>query len=73
MRLKFLYWPVTSLFGIHLLPTVLVFLGCCSVHVAVHDSNEQLNVVDVLGGVVTAIAIVIETVAVSCTEVVTVA
>lgn len=46
------------------MPTVVVFLGCISIHAAVYSSSP-LSWVDVMGAGVTALAILIEAVAVS--------
>ena len=62
--LAYLYWPIGSLLGIHLLPTLLVFMGCCSIHVAMH-SSLSFDLFDVLGTIVTVTAVLIEAVAVS--------
>ncbi len=55
------YWLV-SLFGIHLFPTVQVFLGCLPLYV-VASSDRPLGWVDVIASVVTGVAILIELVA----------
>ena len=62
--LAYLYWPIGSLLCIHLLPTLLVFMGCCSIHVAMH-SSLSFGLFDVLGTIVTITAVLIEAVAVS--------
>lgn len=53
-----LYWPVSFL-GIHLFPTVLVFLACLPIE-SVVTSSEPLMWVDVLGFLVAFIAVEIE-------------
>lgn len=60
--LAYLYWPIGSLLCIHLLPTLLVFMGCCSIHVAMH-SSLSFGLFDVLGTIVTITAVLIEAVA----------
>lgn len=55
------YW-VLSFFGIHLFPTVLVFLGCLSIWVAM-TSATRFGPLDVAAVVLTAGAIAIEAVA----------
>lgn len=53
------YWPV-SLLGIHLFPTVIVFLGCIPVF-SVFSNPAPLTIVDGLAFLVTASAILLET------------
>lgn len=53
------YWLV-SFFGIHLMPTVLVYLGCFSLGVALDTGKTALGILDGLGLVVTLGAIAIE-------------
>ena len=55
------YWAV-SLFGIHLFPTALVFLGCLPLYV-VANGDRPLGAWDVCAATVTALAIGIELVA----------
>lgn len=55
------YWPV-SLFGIHLFPTILVFLGCLPLYAAT-KASAPLNFTDLLATMVTVAAVGIETVA----------
>ncbi len=55
------YWLVSFL-GIHMFPTVLVYLGCLSVYVALLSNGRAFNVFDVLGLIVTGVAILIEAV-----------
>jgi steroid 5-alpha reductase family enzyme len=57
-----LYWLV-DLFGIELMPTVLVFAACLPLFPALALSNAPLGVIDVLAVIVTLGAIIIETVA----------
>ena len=52
-------WPLVNFFGIHLFPTVQVFLGLLPVHAAL-TIDAPLGVWDAVGGLVTALAIVIE-------------
>jgi len=54
---------LTSLLGIHLFPTVQVFLGALALIPAVATGTHPVGALDLLAGVVTAGAIVIETVA----------
>lgn len=56
------YW-VVSLFGVHLLPTVVVFLACLSVFPALAIKPVSLDLFDLLATVVTLSAILIETIA----------
>ncbi len=53
------YWPV-SFVGIHLMPTVLVFLGCLALWPTLSDRAAQLGWLDALATLVTLGAIVIE-------------
>lgn len=53
------YWPVSFL-GIHLMPTVLVFLGCVSLYPALAVSSRAIGPLDVLGALVTLAAVAIE-------------
>lgn len=55
------YWLVSFL-GIHMFPTILVYLGCLSVYVALLSNGRAFNVFDVFGIIVTSVAIVIEAV-----------
>jgi len=57
-----LYWLV-DFFGIHLFPTVMVFLGCLSLYPALSSGTRPFGALDVLAVVVTASAISIETIA----------
>lgn len=54
-----LYWPVSFL-GIHLVPTILVFLGCLALWPALDSGRQPFNWLDVVAGIVTAGAIAIE-------------
>ncbi|WP_322481247.1 DUF1295 domain-containing protein [Thermogemmatispora sp.] len=56
------YWPV-SLLGIHLMPTVLVFLGCLSLWPNLSDRGASLMPADGLAALVTLAAIAIEALA----------
>jgi steroid 5-alpha reductase family enzyme len=56
------WFPAVNLFGIELMPTVLVFLGCLPLFV-VAQSDAPLNMFDALALAVTAFAIWIETMA----------
>jgi steroid 5-alpha reductase family enzyme len=53
------YWPV-SLLGLHLMPTVMVFLGCLSLLPALVTGGASVGVLDALALTVTAGAIWIE-------------
>ncbi len=53
------YWPISFL-GIHLMPTILVFLGCLALWPALDSGKQPFNWLDVVAGIVTAGAIVIE-------------
>lgn len=54
---------LADLFGIHLFPTVQVFLGCLPVYAVLSRGGAPLSWLDALAGLVTLGAIVIETVA----------
>ena len=54
-----LYWPVSFL-GIHLMPTILVFLGSLALRPTLSDSNKALTWLDGLAALVTLAAIIIE-------------
>ena len=56
------YWPVSFL-GIHLFPTVMVFLGCLSMYPVMEAGPTDLSFLDGVALFVTAGAIIIETVA----------
>jgi steroid 5-alpha reductase family enzyme len=53
------YWPV-SFIGIHLMPTVLVFLGCLALWPTLSDHSTSLNWLDVVAALVTLSAVLIE-------------
>ena len=53
------YWPVSFL-GIHLMPTILVFLGSLALWPTLSDHNPQFTWLDVLAALVVLIAITIE-------------
>jgi steroid 5-alpha reductase family enzyme len=53
------YWPV-SFVGIHLMPTLLVFLGCLSLWPTLSDTRAQLTWLDVVAALVVLTAITIE-------------
>ena len=55
------YWPVSFL-GIHMMPTVVVFLGCVPLYPALATGTEALSWVDGLAAAVTTAAIAIEAV-----------
>jgi steroid 5-alpha reductase family enzyme len=54
------YWLI-SFSGIHLLPTIVVFLACISVFPALVDKSGNLDLFDGLGTTISFIAILIET------------
>jgi len=54
-----LYWPA-SLAGIHLLPTVIVFLGCLPLWPALASGPRPLGLLDALAGLVTLAGIALE-------------
>jgi steroid 5-alpha reductase family enzyme len=54
-----LYWPV-SFFGIHLMPTILVFLGSLALWPTLSDHHRQLNWLDGVAALVTLAALLIE-------------
>jgi steroid 5-alpha reductase family enzyme len=53
------YWPVSFL-GIHLMPTILVFLGCLALWPTLSDRNVSLSWLDILAALVTLGAVLIE-------------
>lgn len=53
------YWPVSFL-GIHLMPTILVFLGCLALWPALSDRGGQLTWLDVVAALVALMAVLIE-------------
>lgn len=53
------YWPVSFL-GIHLMPTILVFLGCLALWPTLSDSNTSLTWLDAIAALVTLGAVLIE-------------
>ena len=57
-----LYWPV-SLFGLHLFPTALVFLGCLALWPALVVGTRPVGLLDVAALAVTAGAIALEALA----------
>lgn len=56
------YWPV-SFIGIHLFPTIIVFLGSLSLYPALVASSRGFSVIDIAAVIVTAGAILTEAVA----------
>jgi steroid 5-alpha reductase family enzyme len=56
------YWPVSFL-GFHLMPTVIVFLGCLSLLPALSAGSRGLGLLDALAVFVTAAAVAVEAVA----------
>ena len=53
------YWFV-SLFGLHLAPTLVVFLGLLPLWFAVHDGMQRLNGIDLIAAVTTLTGIALE-------------
>lgn len=53
------YWPVSFL-GIHLMPTILVFLGCLALWPTLSDRNTQLTWLDGVAALVTLAAVLVE-------------
>jgi steroid 5-alpha reductase family enzyme len=56
------YWLV-SLLGIHVFPTLMVFVGCLPLYAAFAPGARPLNALDVVAALVTALAIAIEAIA----------
>jgi steroid 5-alpha reductase family enzyme len=56
------YW-VIGFFGIHFFPTLLVFLGCISVFPALTNASGPISAFDVVAGLITIHAIILETAA----------
>ena len=56
------FWLI-ELVGIDLMPTVIVFLACLSLHPALAAGSKPFGILDVVAGLVTTSAIVIEAVA----------
>ncbi|MCX6234614.1 MAG: DUF1295 domain-containing protein [Bacteroidetes bacterium] len=56
------YW-VISFFGIHLFPTLIVFLGCLAVYPALALDSSPIGIFDVIAAIIVLSAIIIETVA----------
>ena len=56
------YW-IVSFLGIHMLPTFMVFLGLIPVLISMENNTNELNIFDLAALIVTAGAIIIETVA----------
>ena len=54
-----LYWPV-SFVGIHLMPTLLVFLGCLALWPTLSDRRAQLTWLDIVAALVVLTAVTIE-------------
>ena len=54
------WYPLANFFGIHLFPTLMVFVGCLSVVFAVQHPEVSLSWLDALGVLVTGFAIWIE-------------
>jgi steroid 5-alpha reductase family enzyme len=52
------YWPVSFL-GIHLMPTIMVFLGCLPLWYSL-TSPHELNIMDLVAILVTFVAVVVE-------------
>jgi steroid 5-alpha reductase family enzyme len=58
-RFQRLYWPVSFL-GIHLFPTIVVFLGCLSLYAVLGASSRGPGILDAAAIAVTAAAVWIE-------------
>jgi steroid 5-alpha reductase family enzyme len=56
------YWPVSFL-GFHLMPTVLVFVGCVPISFALSPTGRPLGLFDAAAVIITGAAIIIEAVA----------
>ncbi len=56
------YWPVSFL-GIHLFPTIMVFLGCLPVYAVSREGGDGLGWLDALGAIVVMGAVVLAFVA----------
>ncbi|MGV9172343.1 MAG: DUF1295 domain-containing protein [Promethearchaeia archaeon] len=56
------YW-IFNLFGLQLMPTIMVYLGCLSLYPALYITGASFNIFDITGIIITAAAIIIETVA----------
>ncbi len=54
-----MYWPVSFL-GIHLMPTILVFLGSQALWPTLSDRNTQFTWLDIVAALVTLTAVIIE-------------
>jgi steroid 5-alpha reductase family enzyme len=57
-----LYWLI-DLSGIHLFPTIMVFLGCLSLYPALSSGTRPFGALDIVAASVTAAAITLETLA----------
>jgi len=57
-----LYWPV-SFFGIHLFPTIMVYLGCLPLYAAIVGSGSAFGLLDIVAAAVTLGAVVLAFVA----------
>jgi len=55
-RFGALYWPV-SFFGIHLFPTIVVFLGCLSLYAVLGNATRGFRLLDTVAIGVTAVAV----------------
>ena len=55
----FMYWPVSFL-GIHLMPTILVFLGSLALWPTLSDRNTQITWLDIVAALVTLTAVILE-------------
>jgi steroid 5-alpha reductase family enzyme len=61
VRFPKLYWGI-SFFGLHMLPTLQVFLACIPLYYVVAASSRPLGWIDALAVIVTAVGIFFETV-----------
>jgi len=60
-KFKGLYW-VISFLGIHMFPTLIVFLGLLALYPALVLSDEPIGIMDIIAFLITLVAIAIETV-----------
>ena len=57
------YFWIVSFLGIHLFPTIIVFLACIPAYFAITQSSNPVNILDLLAFIVTFSAILIEMIA----------
>jgi steroid 5-alpha reductase family enzyme len=56
------YWLVSFL-GIHLFPTVVVYLGCLPMYAALSVSSQSINLLDYIALIISLLAVLIEAIA----------